>query len=248
MVVRVEKIGNATLYLGDCREILPGLEPVETVISDPPYEIRNKFGVSDLHGFRRMEFHFDKSGVTDEVVIPAIGLAIQKSSAFHVFCGAEQYGGLAQVARGLGFTPKPWAKAKLCPPPPYPGNWWPAAFELAIYGYRRGAYFGDTSPKRKNLMTFDSYRNGIRKSEKVDHPTQKWLPMIEYLTRTLVPPSGGALDPFMGSGTTGVACLSLGRHFIGIEIDPGYFDTACRRIEAAARQGVLQPSPAPVNP
>lgn len=235
--MRVEKIGLATLYLGDCREILPAVGRVDAVVADPPYEIRNKFGESELNGFRRMEFHFDVPGVTDEVVIPAISLAIQRASAFHIFCGAEQYGAIAEVARRAGFTPKPWAKAKACPPPPMPGTWWPSAFELAIYGYRRGAYFGDASAKRTNLMTFDSYRNGIRQDEKVDHPTQKWLPMVAYLVKSIVPSDGAALDPFMGSGTTGVACVQSGRRFIGIEIEPRYFDIACRRIEEAQRQG-----------
>ena len=86
-------------------------------------------------------------------------------------------------------------------------------------------------------MTFDSYRNGIRQDEKVDHPTQKWLPMVAYLVKSIVPCDGAALDPFMGSGTTGVACVQSGRRFIGIEIEPRYFDIACRRIEEAQRQG-----------
>ena len=234
-----EVIGLAELWLGDCREILAGVTEVSAVISDPPYEIRNKFGESDLFGFRRMQFHFDAPGVTDEIVVPAMSVALQKASAFHIFVGAEQYGALAEVARGLGFTPKPWAKAKLCPPPPMPGNWWPSAFELAMYGYRPGAYFGDASATRKNLMTFDSYRNGVKAEEKVDHPTQKWLPMLIYLVGSIVPVGGSALDPFMGSGTTGVACVQLKRRFIGIEIEPRYFDIACRRIEQAQRQGDL---------
>jgi DNA modification methylase len=239
MALRVEKIGNATLYLGDCREILPGLERVDVCITDPPYEIVNKFGTSALNGTRVLQFHFDTPGVTHEVVLPGMSLALQRVSAFHCFCGFEQYAGIAALARLHGFTPKPWAKAKLCPPPPMPGNWWPSAFELAIYGYKRGAWFGDQDTKRKNLMTFDSYRNGIRKWEKADHPTQKWLPMVEYLMNSICAPSGTTLDPFMGSGTTGVAAVKLKRSFVGVEIDPRYFDIACRRIEEAQRQSVI---------
>lgn len=67
------------------------------------------------------------------------------------------------------------------------------------------------------------------------HPHQKpdWLP-AHFIER--LPHAQNIVDPFMGSGTTGVAALRLGRRFIGIEIDEGYFRTACRRIEAAARQ------------
>ena len=108
-----------------------------------------------------------------------------------------------------------------------------------MYGYRSGAYFGDQTAKRVNILTADSYRFGIRANEKVDHPTQKWLPMMVYLVKTLVRTEGFALDPFMGSGTTGVACMNLGRKFIGIEIEPKYFDIACERIENAQRQEKL---------
>lgn len=233
------EIGDARLACGDCLKILSEIGHVDAVITDPPYEIRGKFGSNDYDGSRRMEFDFDVSGVTQKVVIPALRLAFKRANAFHVFCDPEQYAGIAKAARHYGYTPKPWAKQKLCPPPPSPGNWWPSAFELAVYGYRSGAYFGDGSSKRKNLMVFDSYRAGIRADEKVDHPTQKWLPMIAYLVRAIVKHSGVALDPFMGSGTTGVACADLGCKFIGIEIEPRYFDIACKRIEAAYRQGHL---------
>ena len=71
--------------------------------------------------------------------------------------------------------------------------------------------------------------------ESAQHPTQKPLSIMR---RSILqfPDAATILDPFMGSGTTGVACASLGRRFIGIEIDPGYFDIACRRVEAEYRQ------------
>jgi DNA modification methylase len=76
------------------------------------------------------------------------------------------------------------------------------------------------------------------------HPTQKPLPLMQWCLGFL-PNAETILDPFMGSGTTGVACVNLGRKFIGIEIDPGYFDIACRRIEAAYAQPRLFTEPAP---
>ena len=232
-------IGDAVLYCGDSLHVLPTLELVDAVITDPPYEIRDDFGTTTLGGFRRMSFDFDEVGVTEKVVLPALDVALQLASAYHCFCGFEQFGDIAKVARKHGFTAKPWAKQKLACPPPMPGNWWPSCFELACYGYKPRAYFGDESPTRRNLMQFDSYRHGIRASEKVDHPTQKWLPMIAYLVSTIVPPNGAALDPFMGSGTTGVAAIQLGRKFIGIEREPKYFDIACQRITNAVAQGQL---------
>jgi DNA modification methylase len=76
----------------------------------------------------------------------------------------------------------------------------------------------------------DGYRHGIRAWEKEKHPTQKWLPMIQYIVGCIVKPDGCALDPFMGSGTTGVACIRTGRRFIGIEISEDYYAIALARI------------------
>lgn len=79
------------------------------------------------------------------------------------------------------------------------------------------------------------------------HPNEKPVQLMQWCVETLSRAGDSILDPFMGSGTTGVACARLGRRFIGIEIDPGYFDIACRRIEAAQKQADLfvQPPPAP---
>lgn len=69
-----------------------------------------------------------------------------------------------------------------------------------------------------------------------DHPTQKPIGVMIWVLQQLQPTAHTILDPFMGSGTTGVACARLGRKFIGIELEPKYFDIACRRIEEAQRQ------------
>ena len=160
----------------------------------------NNFGTSDLHGTRTMQFDMDKGGDVTPEVMEALHLAMPCVNAFHLFCSAEQFGAIATYARKSGFTPKTWARIKKCPPPPMPGNWWPSGFELAMYGYRQGAWFGDDGAKRVNTYTADGYRHGIRASEKTGHPTQKWLPMIQYIVGCIVPPEGLALDPFMGSG------------------------------------------------
>ena len=78
-----------------------------------------------------------------------------------------------------------------------------------------------------------------------DHPNEKPIEVVEQLVVTHSNASDLILDPFMGSGTTGVACARLGRRFIGIEIEPRYFDIACRRIEEAYRQPRLFAEPAP---
>jgi hypothetical protein len=71
------------------------------------------------------------------------------------------------------------------------------------------------------------------------HPCSRAQRHIDWLVDWCTDPGETVCDPFMGSGTTGIACVKLGRPFIGIEIDPRYFDLACRRIDAALRQGDL---------
>jgi site-specific DNA-methyltransferase (adenine-specific)/modification methylase len=77
-----------------------------------------------------------------------------------------------------------------------------------------------------------------------DHPTQKPVEVMKWVIE-LCPKAETVLDPFMGSGTTGVACMQLGRKFIGIEREPKYFDIACKRIEQAVSQGQLFTPAAP---
>ncbi len=232
-------IGNATLYLGDCRDILPTLGKVDAVITDPPYGIPHAFGVqkgSSRKGARRLQFTWDRPGIT-EAVLEAVASAATLANSQMWFCGLHQASYIADLLLDAGMTPKPAAWVKECPAPAGLGNWWPSAYEIAVYAYRSGAWFGDTNPKRSNVFFADSYRFG--QPGKVDHPTQKPLGLISRLVSALVPEQGKALDCFMGSGTTGVACMKLGRKFIGIEIDPKYFDIACKRIEDAQRQGRL---------
>ena len=241
--MRVEQIGDARLILGDCLEILPTLPKVDAVITDPPYGIPHDFGVQ-VHrdGSRRtLAFKFDGATVKD-CVLAACETAAGLADAQFWFCGLSQASHIAETLRRCGMTDKMAAWVKMCPPPAMPGNWWPAGFEMAVYAYRSGAWFGDTNPKRSNVFYSDSYRHG--QPGKEDHPTQKPLGLISRIVATLVKPGGIAVDCFMGSGTTGVACAQLGRKFIGIEIEPRYFDIACRRIEQAYAQGKLFQEPA----
>jgi DNA modification methylase len=231
---RVEHIGDATLYLGDCREII---DRAETVIADPPFSIPHDFhGQDGPHGRRSLSFGWDRQISVAEIV-GAFTPRFRSCGAAFVFCGLRQATPLAEAMAASGLTDKMAAWTKLCPPPPAPGNWWPSAFELAVYGHRAGAYFGDTNPTRSNVFHHDSLRNG--NGDKNGHPTQKPIDLMLRLVGALVPVGGFVSDPFMGSGTTGVAALRLGRKFIGIEIEERWFEIACRRIEAEARQGRL---------
>jgi len=235
---------GVTLYCGDCLDILPELEEgsVDAVVTDPPYGIREKMGVLRTRagygdgratGVRTLQFPWDGDGV-QSVVCKGLGLAFglcSKDAACSIWTGFDSANAYAEVARKAGFRVKPMAWVKKCPPPAGCGNHWPSAFELGFYATRGKAWFGDDDVRRRNVWTYDSYRHG--QPGKVDHPTQKPLRMIAHHVRAWVPPHGLCLDPFMGSGTTGVACVQMGRRFIGVEREAKYVDIAVRRIEAA---------------
>lgn len=197
---RKEVIGNATLYLGDCLEILPTLEKVDAVITDPPYGIKaNK----QTLGSGKKEF--DRGGDWDDKA-PDLSKII-------------------------------WAAPLLC-----------------FWG---GNYFSDQLPVTNDWLIWHKLNDGLSFSEcemawtnfgkQIRHFQHHWSgEEKKHLTmkpvqvmRWCISQAGNPqviLDPFMGSGTTGVACINLGRKFIGIEIEPKYFDIACERIENAQRQ------------
>lgn len=240
--MRKEVIGSATLYLGDCLTVLPTIAKADAVITDPPYEILNKFGTTFTGkvGKRVMQFDFDTDGVFDGCVLPAIRMAVENSTGkcgHFVFAAPDHISKLHHLFRQLGLTPKPAVWIKPYPPPPMPGNWWVSAHESALYAYKSGAWFGDESAKRPNVFSFDTYRYGM--PGKVEHPTQKPEKLMRKICAAMVPGGATVLDPFMGSGTTGVACVKLKRQFIGIEINESYFNIACERIENAQRQEQL---------
>ena len=239
--------GRVQLWLGDCRTVLPTLAGIDAIIADPPYGIPHAFGVQKgggRKGTRRLQFAWDGDKATD-AVLEACALAAPLADAHLWFCGLHQASYIADILLDAGMTPKAGSWVKECPPPAGAGNWWPSGFEHAVYAYRSGAWFGDTDPKRSNVWTADSYRYG--QPGKVDHPTQKPLSLMLRLVGALAMPDGTVADPFMGSGSTGVAAIQIGRRFVGVEIKPEYFDLACRRIEDATRQADLFIEPAKVH-
>jgi DNA modification methylase len=237
LIKREEIIGDCRLILGDCLEVLPTLGDVDAVVTDPPYGIVAEFGEQNrLDGSRKLQFDWDGAGVHDTIrtaLERAVAILRRPGNAF-AFAGFDTVEIPREVFRAAGMTPKPWSWVKMCPPPPMPGNRWPSAFEVACLGYDAGAYFGDANTARKNVLIADALRAGNQ--ERAGHPTQKPVHVMCHLVKALAQPDHTALDPFMGSGTTGVACVKLGRKFIGIEIDEGYFDIACERIRKAYAQ------------
>lgn len=253
MAFREEIIGDCRLILGDCLEVMPTLGKVDAVVTDPPYGIIHDYGsyTNSKGGNTNKGFLYGglKDGANlnagiDEAIKLSASLAIEN---VFTFCGTSQISHLEKSLFESGYTPKLFVWHKSCYAPPVPGGKWASSCELAIFAYKPKAFFGDENLYRANLYISDTYRHGIRANEKVDHPTQKWLPLIQHIVKSTVRPEGTCLDPFMGSGTTLVACAKMGRKGIGIELELKYFDIACRRVEEAYKQPDMFIEP-PVKP
>jgi DNA modification methylase len=244
---RVETIGDATLYLGDCRDILPTLGKVDAVIGDPPYSVSvagSKVAGRPGKGIRNLDFFAgdDDWKTMTALVAEAFRLAVDlQPRTIVVWCGHRQIGPLTEAFEGTGYLTRLLFWRKRCPPPAPPGSGFAAAVEQAIYAYRPGRTWNGGQYEH-NVYDADSYRFG--QPGKVDHPTQKPLSLMHWNVGLLTSVGESVCDPFMGSGTTGVACVNLGRSFIGIEREPTYFDIACRRIEEAYKQPRLFAEPA----
>lgn len=198
----VVRIGDATLYHADCREVLPTLPRVDAVITDPPYGLgeRMKGGTWGA----KPEF---KEMVVWDASAPDVDFLIALTACcdVSVFWGGNYYG-LPPSRCWLV-----WDKRNSVPTM--------ADCELAWTSK-------DANTKRISLNV-GSAANG--------HPSEKPLRLMEWTIDT-VGAGNVVLDPFMGSGTTGVACANLGRKFIGIERERKYFDIACERIARAYAQ------------
>ena len=208
--MRVEQIGDATLYLGDCLEILPTLEKVDAVVTDPPYGISYKSPAGagatargDYPVIYGDDKCFDPSpwlGFKDVVLFGANHFAdkLPASAAWLVWDKRD------------GMTPNNNSDCELA--------WKKVGGSARLIRHLWNGMLKDSEREQKRV-----------------HPTQKPIAVMEWVIKQLDSPKT-ILDPFMGSGTTGVACANLGRQFIGIEIEPKYFDIACTRIENAQRQ------------
>lgn len=232
------------LWLGDCRDVLPTLGKVDAVVTDPPYSI-------SVPGVGRWEMRYGRTDDLDffegdddwetmtTTVCDAAMLAIallEDHGSVYFWCGHRQFGKLISLLEARGWKTRFLVWSKSYPVPAAPGSGWPSAAELCVYAYRSGRRWAwkGVCPFKSNVFVADSFRFG--QPGKVDHPTQKPIAIINPLVRASSFVGDTIVDPFMGSGTTGVACVQLGRRFIGIEIDEGYFNIAVRRISEALKQ------------
>jgi DNA modification methylase len=217
MVEWVE-IGNARLALGDCREILPTLSGVDAVVTDPPYGIGRDGSKKSTgrHGGRKA---YEFLGWDNKRPTDDLLKSIMSAAPIYVIWGGNYF-------------------ADLFPPT--------AKWLVWDKGQRIDQSDGELAytslPGALRILTMNRVQLMLDGAE---HPTQKPVELMRWTINQLPTSARTILDPFMGSGTTGVACAKLGRRFVGIEIEPKYFEIALRRIEEAQRQPDMFVAPAP---
>lgn len=223
--MRIEAIGTATLYLGDCTEILAEMQ-ADIIVTDPPYGV---------------------TGHAWDVVVDPIWMTVGA-----VCFAAEPY-----ATRLINTAPLPFKydlvwKKNTCTTyqsatgparsherilvfgdvPYFPQKRARSAHEMKRLNKTQRETYGLANPM--SVLEFDAVNN--QHGERTPHPSQKPVDLMEWLVLSYTSQGMRVSDPFMGSGSTGVACAHLGRPFVGIERDPEFFEMACERIEAAHAQ------------
>lgn len=208
---RVEQIGLATMYLGDCRDILPTPGKVDAVVTDPPYGLGDKWQGGAAHTKARWKLNDGGANMEWDAVAPDF------------------------VPELVNLAPEAivWGGNYFDLPPVRGWLLWDKIVREFSSGHAEMAWTTLDQPVRAF-----SYAHAQLASEGKFHPTQKPLPLMKWCL-SFLPDAKLILDPFCGSGTTGVAAVEMGKRFIGIERDPAFFDIACKRIEDAQRQGNL---------
>ena len=257
MTIERVTIGDCTLYRGDCLEVLPTLGKVDAVVTDPPYSSGGAF-----RGDRTQRtaakylgsYNSTTAGQLPEVVgdsRDSLGWAfwatlwatrchdvIRDGGVFVTFTDWRQMPNATNVLQAAGFVWRGlavWDKGGSVRPM---SGRFAHQCEFIAWG-TRGAIGWDFERE----CVAGVFRSNAVSSDDRNHQTEKPVEVLEAMLG-ITQRGETILDPFMGSGTTGVACIRTGRKFIGCEIEPKYFEIACRRIEAEyAKRALYEPVP-----
>lgn len=212
---RVEIVGTATLYLGDCREILAGLPKVDAVITDPPFGVGNFVQTTGRKRGRGEGFGKEVSWNED---IPSAEVFdhLRRLSKHRIIWGANFFN--CFEGRGGALI---WDK---CQPMP---------------NFSKADIASCTHLQKTEIVKIPWTNFTVSHRAETNHPCERPVELYEWCIRYLPKTVKSVMDPYLGSGSCAVAAFRQGRSFIGIERDPAHFDIACRRIEDAQRQGRL---------
>jgi DNA modification methylase len=214
------EIGDSTLYLGDCMDILPTLGKVDAVITDPPY------GIGADKNLRANQQHGNAAAPSKDYGAGDWDSAPPDETLMAAVIAA---GAVSVLWGGNYFNVSPSS----C--------WLVWDKENGTNGYADCELAWTNIPKAVRRLKWrwaGMLQQDMSNKEDRVHPTQKPVAVMEWSIQQ-APDAQSILDPFMGSGTTGVAAIRLGKKFIGIEREPKYFEIACERIQRAYSQGQL---------
>jgi len=235
--MRVEHFEKATLYLGDARDVLPDLSGVsgggaDLCVSDVPYKLttggksksgRTMQGIFAAHNYDNHGSLMETAigwGAMPRLIWDALKddadcyiMSNDKNvqAALNAFCGADGKSGLFALHNLLT-----WDKIS-----PTANRWYMKNIEFTLYLFKGKARTINDPASKQGIIG--------RQIDQSDHPTEKPVWLMRYYIENSSQPGDVVLDPFMGSGTTGVAALQCGRRFVGVEVDETIFDMACRR-------------------
>lgn len=250
------EIGNVTLYRGDCLDVMPTLQRVDAVITDPPFAEdahtlqRRMLTRGEAGGGRRKEAvrPVDFAPITDDLMAGFCAHAARLSAGWVLaFCQAEQVAAWRETMESNGVK---WRRAQIWVKtdgsPQFTGDRPGVGYESIATGWVGTSRSSWNGGGRNGVYIQPKSDPGVgHGGPSNEHPTQKPQRLMGELLSLFTSRGQTVLDPFMGSGTTGVCCVQMGRGFIGIEREAKYFDIACRRIEQARAQAQLFEPDAP---
>jgi site-specific DNA-methyltransferase (adenine-specific)/modification methylase len=227
VIPRVERIGLAELWLGDAREVIPMLQGIDAVVTDPPYGVgltakANKWVTHKGDGYTSIT---DSPEYVRDVCVSVVQTCIERFGRVVLTPGTRQAFAYPEPDEIGGVYNRTGAGS---------GKWGFVCFAPVLF-YGKDPYLVAGKGRRANSWE----QPPTDFSDDCAHPCPKPPAMSRWLVDRASLEGDTILDPFTGSGSFGVAAVQAKRRFIGIEIDPGYFDIACRRIEAAQKQGDL---------
>lgn len=227
--MRIETIGNATLYCGDSLDVMQTLENIDAVATDPPYGVAYT-GSATRHSIKdgiSYENYDDTPENVSLICVPIIEFAITISNRVCLTPGIPN--------------------SRKYPDPDGEGViWYPSGANRGPWGFITHQpifYYGKCPYLAQGKGSFPTGFKSTEAAVKNGHPCPKPIGQMTWIVNRVSIAGETVLDPFMGSGTTGVACAKLGRKFIGIELEPKYFDIACERIQKAYDQQDLFVAP-----
>ena len=217
-ILREERIGNQRLLLGDCLQVMPLLGRFDAVVTDPPYGVGLGSDPTHRIGNRPYNGFADSPDYVQHVAVSAIQACIGRVRSIVVTPGT----------RCAWLYPKPDELGAIYFPAGAGFSRWGFTCSQPILFYGKDPFMPMNKKPNSVACTELSEKNG--------HPCPKPVGLMKWLVARASLQTDTVMDPFMGSGTTLVACQRMGRAGTGIELDPDYFDIACRRVDEAARQ------------